>query len=57
MSLTMFGLAGVLQHSELAALLDSCGFHLSADQVLAVVQQADVNHDGVVRKSCFSLYT
>ena len=51
MSLTMFGLAGVLQHSELAALLDSCGFHLSADQVLAVVQQADVNNDGVVRKN------
>merc|ERR1711871_910604 len=39
---------GVLQPEEMSRLLDLSGFNLSPSQVAAIVDAADVNHDGVI---------
>ena len=39
---------GVLQPDELTALLEMCGFELSAEEIAQFVSAADTNHDGVI---------
>merc|ERR1712166_122346 len=39
---------GVLQPDELTALLEMCGFELSAEEIAQFVSAADANHDGVI---------